>query len=331
MTTVRRLSGFNAFEDAARGASPEVSGAREPIPLVPESFAPAVQISRLFPFWSYHSTTLGVDAIRPQPPNDPIVSVTEKEDQISGYAVGLHPSSETPIAIEFRTGGQQGSSAVHILKPGEILRPHGLPRGQAAGSFSGIRWGLPFGWLGGGLVTLVVFRTPDSDVLWHGNKEVVFHRLTLPVIQPAAVPASLGYNWPTRFPWPLAINDAVNAQGGSAVLHVEPTRLVMALRPPSDVPLVAPISMRILYQATDEFGFNAYDVATAQVQFVDEVWGSWSEAGMAGAAIAARPMMEMPSLDGRIGANAGGITLVDLSGTAALSGAYVDIVRYGRL
>jgi hypothetical protein len=40
-----------------------------------------------------------------------------------GYVIGLHPSSQTPIAIEFRMGeGQKSSDAPLILKPGQIGR-----------------------------------------------------------------------------------------------------------------------------------------------------------------------------------------------------------------
>src|SRR5260221_7507391 len=164
---MRSLREYNAV--ARSEASPQTRS------ILPETSAPVQQISRLFLYQSYFDSTLLQNAILEQTRNSPIVESTVQENQIPGYAIGLHPSSQTPVAIQFKLGAQPSSSQAIVLKPGQVVRPHGLPRGMNSGAFSGFRWGLPFGWLGGGVATLLVFSTPDADVSWPGTPEVIFH------------------------------------------------------------------------------------------------------------------------------------------------------------
>jgi len=289
--------------------------------------APAVEIAQKYTLQSYLDDTLGVAAILRQPPNEQIVPSTKKAYDLSGYALGLHPSSETPVAVQFRGGQQQGGSAVFRLKPGEVIRPFGAP--GAPGKFSGFEMGLPFGWLGGGNATVVVFRTADSTVDWLDRSEVIYHRIRVPVLQPADVPAVPAYNWPTRFPWPFAVSGPnVLPQKGTPILAVNPTRTLLRLRV-ADLPAAA--NMRVYFVGTDalaEGPTGAIDIT--DVAAVDVVWGTWSSIASANFATQYQTQYWTGEL-ARLGANGGGVFFVDDSGTAALDGLFVDVVRYGVL
>ena len=269
------LSSFDAFEQVARGErSPEVR------PLMPDSASPAQQISRVFTQQSYFDDALLEKAILAQKRNEPIVQSTFKEEQIPGYAIGLAPWSQTVVAIQFKIGGQPTSSQALVLKPGQIVRPHGLPRGMASGSFSGFAWGLPFGWLGGGLATIIVFQTPDADASWPGDSEVVFHRTRMRIKAPAAAPTNALKNWPLRFPWTQALQGAnsVPQQGQPAVAITQPTQVLMRLRLTT---LAAPATMRIIAHESNDFDLDsAGAVITSPSGFIDFTWPSFAAAGI---------------------------------------------------
>lgn len=317
------VAGFSHFAQIARSevAAPQVVSA------LPETGSPVQQFSKIFTFQSYFDDVLLQKAILEQTRNDPIVQSTSSEVQMPGYAIGLHPSSQTPVAVQFKVGAQPTSSQPIILKPGQIVRPYGLPRGAASGAFSGFRWGLPFGWLGGGLATLLVFPTPDVDVSWPGSPELIFHRTRMVIVDAASLPANARKNWPLRFPWTQAIQGSAGiSQQGTAQIAVEPTKIIMRLRLPS---LANPATMRIVLQESNDFDLDsAGAVIAAQASYIDQIWASYVASGGAGNLGAQYPLVSVDDLIG-IAADDGGICLQDMTGT--LVGSFVDVVRYGRL
>lgn len=333
---------FKAFSDAAKSNAPDaqaVKGSTQPI--VPEMLGPITFSSRILPFQSYFDSTALQNAIQPQPPNTLIVNapsnLTQKIETTPGYALGLHPSSETPIAVQFDVGGQPSASPVAFMKPGQIIRPFGQPRGMQKGAFSGFRWGIPFGWLGGGMAHLVIFQSPDADVLWPGNQEICFHRIRMKILAPANIPtvANVPKNWPQRFPWSQAqalISGSTFVQKGSPALAVTPTRTLMRLR---NGALTDNASMRVIFAETDDFDAKtgSTDLSTTDSAYVDVQWPAQAvPAGAAGAGAAPFPVLSFnaDSPIVRIRANDGGISLMDLSG-GTLATEFVDIERYGTL
>lgn len=288
--------------------------------------APAVEVAAKFQFQSYFDDTLGAQAILRQAPNEQIVRSTKRTEELAGYAVGLHPSSQTPVAISFRGGQQQGSSATLRLKPGEVIRPFGSP--DAPGKFSGFDWGLPFGWLGGGNALLVVFRTDDASVDWVDRSEVIFHRTRVQVLAPAAVPVAPEFNWPTRFPWPKAsFGTQALSQSGTPVLAVNPTRIAMTLRLAN---LVASETMRVYLIGSDEWAeLDDGTIDLTETVAYDVVWGTWASVASANFATQYQTQF-LPAELFKFGANEGGVIFVDANAGALVS-AYVDVVRYGVL
>jgi hypothetical protein len=260
--------------------------------------------------------------------------------------VGLLPSSETPIAIQFSTGGQQGRSAVFRLKPGEVLWPFGRPNGIGHnGQFSGFQWGLPFGWLGGGSATLIVLRTADAKVTWASDHaEVIYHRIRLKILTAAEInaltdPLSSSYigplNWPQRFPWPAAISGVTGQQlnqGGQPALAVQPTRTAMKLNLTA---LANPSNMRMYFVGADNWAQDqtgATDLTVAV--FTDIIWGSWTP--NAAVQVPFSVAAETQVLTGEAAlypANAGAVVLGMVSDVAdaGLTDATVDFTRYGKL
>ena len=253
--TMGKYGSLHAFTEAARG---NVRSPSQTTSATPEMSSPAQQTSRLFAYQSYFDGSLLENAILVQNKNSPIVESTVKEEQIAGYSLGLHPSSQTPVAVQFLAGGQPSTSQAITMKPGQIIRPHGVGRNGAPGHFSGFRWGLPFGWLGGGMAHLIVNPSPDADVLWPGNQEVVFHRTRLHIFQRNALPAAAPKNWPTRFPWTQAAQGSVPLdQSGSANIAVTPTKTLIRLFNTNPIVLAAAANMRFLVQGSNEFSLNS--------------------------------------------------------------------------
>lgn len=350
--TIRPLS---QFEAAARGAStmaPQASKALKAgikgFSQAGEADAPAFEVSNVFSYQSYFDSTLLETAILRQPPNETIVpSTRSKPIQVGGYAIGLLPSSETPVAITLDTGAQQGASPTYHLKPGEMLRPHGRPKGIGhPGQFSGFRWGLPFGWLGGGSATLIVFRTADAVVNWQDHNEVAFHRIRLPIFDPTLLPATPNPNWPERFPWPYAQFGAASlTQRGQPNLALHPTRTLMRLTLAAPGTLAAPSTMRVFFRGADVLAaipnasFTGTTLDDTDVAFTDYTWGSYT--ALAGAPAPYSVASETDILTGqleRIACNGGLTASSTITGAvvlgaidAALIGSFCDFVRYGRL
>lgn len=290
---------------------------------------PAIEIVDEFLYQSYFDDTLGPRAILTQSKNEAIVASTLKVVQTAGYAIGLHPTSETPIAVRFLAGQQQGASSFLRLKPGEVIRPNGY--NGKPGQFSGFEYGLPFGWLGGGMTNLVVFRSPDATVNWYDRNEIVFHRQRLQIYAPGDVPGptTLVPNWPLRFPWESAKRGTIPVtQAGQPGLAVTPTKTLLRLRMTA---LAAPSDMRVLL-----VGMNALEEAAdgtvslaAVPDAIDITWGQWASVASAGYATQYQSEIDETELT-LLGSSTGGIILVDNSG-GSLDGEYVDIVRYGVL
>lgn len=327
-SAAKRAQRMDTFSATARSQVPAASNL---ITALPSYNAPAQQISRLFDFQSYFDDTLLQQALLEQTRNAQIVESTAKTEQISGYAIANAPWSQTPVSVQFNVGGQPTTSDPLVLMPGQIERPHGLPRGMKDGNFSGFTWGLPFGWLGGGLATIVVFQSPDSDVAWPGNAEVIFHRQRMRILAPASVATTAPKNWPLRFPWVNALRGSGSIpQNGSPQMSIaEPTRVLMSLRMTA---LAAPADMRILFHESSDFDLDsAGAVIATNARFVDTTWGTYAASGIVGNLNTAYPIM---TFDGgplnRLGCDLGGVQLVDLSG-GTLAGQYVDVVRYGKL
>jgi hypothetical protein len=319
------------FRHQARGGQPQ----REE-QVVPDGSQPGVSVSARFPFQSYFDSVFLERALLQQSRNEPIVNsltptVGAKTPAIttgiSGYTFGLHPSSQTPVAVQPLVGGQPTSAQPIILKPGQIYRPHGKPH-MKNGNFSALRWGIPFGWLGGGLATLYIFPSADADVAWPGNKEVIFHRQRAQILSCAGAPAAAPSNWPTIFPWLAAARGAAPIdQAGASIISLEPTRTLMSLRLGT---LAAPAEMRVQIQGSDDFDLNAsFATDPAAFRFVPYTWGTYVPcAGVS------YPVVEAPTEWTRLGCNnddsANGFVLTTVAGTP-IENAFVDIVRYGRL
>lgn len=319
------MSNFRDFSNIARSIAPS-----DVQPMIRQTAAPTQQISQRFPYQSYYDDTLLETALLSQNTNSPIVDTAltkTRTEQIPGYAVGLHPSSETPVAMQFLVGGQPSSAQAITLVPGQIVRPHGLPRGMTDGSFSGFKWGIPFGWLGGGLSTLVVFQTPDADASWPGNKEILFHRQRMIIEDLASLPTNAPKNWPIRFPWVQAFSGTSPAnQNGQPAIALQPTKTIMRLRLSA---LAAPTDMRVIFQETQDFDVSAADAIIATpVSAFDLTWGTWASAG-AGNLGTQYQLLSLDDLGYRLGADNGGVVLA--SSSADLIGQYVDVARYGRL
>lgn len=333
-----------ATKQAQKAAQKQVQGQ----PMSGAVKAPGYEVSAVFSLQSYFDDTLMERALFRQAPNQSIVASTLPDEpiQVAGYGLALHPSSETPVAVQFETGAQQGRSQTYHLKPGQLIRPQGEKPGQP-GFFTGFTWGLPFGWLGGGSATLVVLRSPDAHVEWAtDHNEVVFHRIRLPIWDPAdpEFPVAGGayngpINWPTRFPWPFAQFGANSlTQRGQPSLAVVPTTTEMSLRLATVTVAAAPAdgTMRMYFVGADIWassGPNAASKATislADVRAVDEIWGTWAQqAGAPAPFNSAFPTQSLTGAPAKYAANAGAVLLSSLD--PQLQDAFVDITRFGRL
>ena len=199
--------------------------------------SPPVQVSAVFPYQSYFDNTLLDTAVQLQGAGRSILdnaATPAKDSDVGGYGVALDPSSETPIAISFKSKQGSGTSAAVILRPGQSVFPFGRGANDA---FSGFRWGLPLGWLGGGLVTLTVLQSPRAEMEWAGlRRQMIFHRMTLPILAKGAtiIATNISPNWPLRFP---SIGTRRTSQSGivsqalAPVLAVEPTLTLVRLVP----------------------------------------------------------------------------------------------------
>ena len=338
--SIRKLA---AYDDLAFGTVDRDVVER---PIIADNQAPAIVIPKVFNFQSYFDSTLLQNALLVQSPSEPIVRSTLEANNVSGYALGLHPSSQTPVAVQFDAANGIGSSATYILKPGQVLRPVGQPGSAKAFNFSGFRWGLPFGWLGGGLATLYVFQTPDATVEWHDDAEVIFHRVRVPILIPANVTVAANNNarknWPLRFPWVNAIQgtNLITQQGRSIVGIVRPTRVAMRLQGLTSLSTLNYNVTRFVFSGTNDFSYTSAGAVDLTNGLYDDItWPAFTQAGTNGNLFTGQvPGLIMSGLVDRLAADDGGLAIIDVStviGTGAattpFSGAYIDFVRYGKI
>lgn len=319
----RRLNSFEKYSQMARG---EISPAMRQV--IPPPASPSQQITETFPYQSYFSDSLLEKALIQQLPNNQILY--PKTVNTPGYSLGLHPASDTPVAVKFTVGGKVPDSAVHILAPGQVIRPFGRPSHEEGTPFSGFTWGLPYGWLGGGTATLLAFPSPDANVAWNCTPEIIFHRMRMRVYPVASAPASLGpKNWPLHFPWINATSGSDSfRQGAQPTITVTPTKALMSLRLTS---LASAAAMYFLIQGSNDFDFDSsMNPVTASVRSYGFTWGSYAVNGAAGPFGTAYPIDDVPNQIVRLAGDKGSLILLD-GGSGLLNSAYVDIVRYGRV
>lgn len=290
--------------------------------------SPAVQFSKNYLFQSYYDSALLENALLSQPQGEGIVQIGSEEVQLKCWAAAVHPDSQTPLAVQFRSSESGGGSCVFLVRPGEVIHPAG------GGPFEGLRFGMPFGWLGGGTATLIIFLTPQSDVTWTAQHEVIFHRVRVPILQPAEVllATNARKNWPMRFPWSQAFRGTnLVDQSGQAVIGImEPTRVGLVLR--GSTGLANPADMRIVYQATNDFGVDSAGAPVLTDPVFDTItWGSFAALGAAGNLATPDPIQLLTGDIARLAADDGGVAMIDASGSGALAGCFVDVCRYGKI
>lgn len=298
--------------------------------------SPVLPIPLQFEYQSYFDSTLLQRALLTQNPGEDIVRSTLTQSQVKGYGVGLHALSECPVAVKFTGGLGVGSSNTFILRPGESIWP-----GTREVVFAGLDYGLPFGWLGGGVANLFVAQTPDSEFnLGGGAAEVIFHRARYAIKQPADLTAGGSFNnapknWPNRFPWINAVRGSSSLQQqGPPQITVSPTRTLFVLRGIDDTTIMTSCRVRAIFQATNDVGIDSAGDPILTNPFMQFL--SFDLAASVGTSgnLATQNMatMMVNGIFDRIGADEGGIVFVDASDPAAsLEGSFIDVVRYGRI
>lgn len=267
------------------------------------------QVSQRFAYQSYFDNALLHNALADQGVGEPIIVSTKKVSQTPGYVVGLHPSSESPIAIRF--SGGDASDSQFVITPGQTLAP---------GFFETFEYGLPFGWLGGGNALIYVGHRPDVRFDFPSVKRSVpFHRARMVV--DAAFPGTLRRNWPDAFPWPNAFAGAgLRPQGAGRVVSIRPAAAMFRLR----VALAMPLTLNLIFRAVDVLDTNSAGVvsdtqlSTYDLSFPAVPVGS-----------NAYPVAWLPEeIAALVGAGAS-LNIVDPSGE--VDGEFVDVVRYGHM
>lgn len=96
--------------------------------------------------------------------------------------------------------------------------------------------------------------------------------------------------------------------------------------------------MRIIYQATNDFGLDsAGDIVLTNPVYQDVTWPAFSSVGTSGNLATQNPVIELVNNSlanplTRLAADDGGIALVDLDSVGApLTSGFVDFCRYGIL
>lgn len=274
------------------------------------------QLPISFAFQSYLDA-LYESAILAQPTNELIVPSTKRTFQGRVMQIGSAGYSQAPIAV--RAYGGANETGVFILRPGQSIR---------LGSSTGIEYGLPFGWLGGGLATLVIGESEDAhlDLGPSSRPEIIFHRFRTVIEASAANLPALKRNWPLQFPWTRATFGAADAdQGGNPILRVEPTRTLLRLRSA----IAADKSVSVVFRGSREFdesSVGAYALTNLTSTFVEMTFRASTDP-----LLPLYPSAMIPeNFPFTLACDEGGVTLLDL-GDATLTGVEVDVVRFGRL
>lgn len=293
-----------------------------------------VQINDLFALQSFFDATPETltpqgQAVLVQPKNEAIVPSTFKPTQQRGYALGLAPWSETPVAVEFILG-PQGKASTIILKPGQIVRPQGVDE------FTGFNYGIPTGWLGGGASSLCVFKTREADVKWNGiQSEIIFHRYTTTILEGVGAGIALTpptyVNLPTRFPWIKnnrfvsgTLSEAQNGQGAISISEV--TKMLLRLNYDGDIS--AGNAASVVFWGTDPFGIGADGLtANSADQYFQDIYFPDNTVVPVGNR---SPIVSLSKEFGSIPANQWGFAIYAPAGSP-LVGKTVNVVRYGRL
>lgn len=311
-------------------------------PVIAEGRSAPVPVTHRFAIQSLFdqaAVSNGSQRVLVQPNNQEIVNAQVRND--AGYSLGLAPWSQTPVAVRFKAGGSTGGSGVMILKPGQIVKPQGkAPPGrdgkQTPSNFNGFEFGLPFGWLGGGLATLFVFGSADAEMKWDAtNAEVLFHcqqvRVRENSLDPPVPAQGTAANWPVKFPWTkLFRNDIVSGgalqqQGQPSMAIVETTRVVLRLRQPAQNNYE---NCRAVLWGTDQFDHlvDGLAVDTSLNGFYDFSWPN----PVANGYLPHMPVVNLPTW---LFANGGDDAIFTLEAPtgSTLIGADVDVIRFGRL
>jgi hypothetical protein len=208
-------------------------------------------------------------------------------------------------------------------------------------SFKSFKVGLPYGWLGGGTVHLIVLREFLGYSFWTGDREVLFHRVTLPVQAANADPTGfIAPNWPNRYPWTNAV--AIDPAGGvlryplpgTPEFSVQPTRVVSRLLLPVVTGAIAPFAggtTRFDFLNSDEFDTGSPSAGNFATS-LDVAWNSITQSGFqvnAGLVFEA-PMQTLTADQLRIGGDTCSLQIVTPDGSVP-AGSYIDFVRYGTL
>lgn len=317
LARLRRIPGDDAAGALASMAQSGVQGGN----------AGVVVLRKTFQYQSFFDSGFLERAILSQPP-EPIIPSTKQSEDTAGYGIAIYPASESPVAVQIMLGGGRSGGTPFIMRPGEVYR--------SSQPFDGIRYGLPYGWLGGGTVQLRVLQGQHDDVSFLGEKEILFHRIRLPVWGVAGNPAAINPNWPTAFPWPNAYDFNGNAQKGQPSLVVSPTRTVVRLR--TNGTLAAAIAggfrMRAVFYQTDDFDLNAdgatYDTAGVSGAFVDLPWAGGNAASgfRIGGLNAEFPLFTFDPTTVKIGGTNAIAAFIDMDSVLP-AGSFVDVERYG--
>lgn len=287
-----------------------------------------------FPYQSFFNDTQLQQAILPQPVNSDIVPSTLETIACGGFGVGLHPDSQTPVAIKFKANAGIPDSQTMVLSPGQIVYPHGCA------PFSGFSCGLPFGWLGGGYAQLVIMKTPEAAEWWAPGTEVVIQRLRMIVQADGAAP-TFRYGLPIGFPWKNALRYNTTTptspfpQGGQAIISAIPTRTELKLRLTT---LAADALVHMIVRNGNPFDISQTGALSNEAEIIPVLfpaivgaYGYYPTAGftrpITGAQLAAAGQGSLSPGVSLCGDDAD-FALMNESGDATLTGAYVDITRY---
>jgi hypothetical protein len=281
--------------------------------------------SKNFVFQSYFDGSLHEHAILTSSPSDQIIQSTRTEETSQGYGVLNHSTSAAPITVELVYPGRRCSM---VLRPGEMF--------ISEKKFDAVNWGLPSGWLGGGLCQLRIIQSHEDFPLATGSPEILFHRQRVAMRATTDNPATVPPNWPIRFPWPNAVNDQNKAQGAQPLINIIPTKILLRLF--TSGPIVGDPRCRLLILKTDDFDLQSdgvtYNAVNGAGTFVDFRWPSTTQSGfqIGGLTTAEFPLVTLDAEVTRIGGDNAIMVLIDIDGAlAALMPLSVDIERWGTL